>query len=487
MRPPPARPAPATGTAPRVSAGADIAPDHRPDRPQILETTNGADDVVLLGIPTRGVYLARRLAERLARVHGSTIAGRRRWTSPCTATTCGGAPPRALGRDRAARRRRRRRRRRPGRRRAVLRPHHPGRARRAARPSAGRRAVQLAVLVDRGHRQLPIRADYVGKNIPTALATTSASSWPRSTAGRVTAGADPGADRRRERRPTAALPTLAVTGIDAPTGCTMPRHLLRAADLTATTADRWSWTPPPRWPGVGRPRGQEAADAARPHRGEPVLRGLHPDPDLLRAGRQAAVRRRDQLLRQGLSRVQGRDPQGHRADPAGDGRGRGGLPALASGAPHRLSPHWVDGTRGQRRRRHPRAPDPGAAGRVHAAPAPAAALGRPADRRSSATCCTPGSPAPTCCCCPPSAPRSPWSRRRRCCRSASRPGRAQVSYDLDAALAGADAVMMLRVQRERMSGAFFPTAREYSRSYGLDDARWRGCRDARHRACTPAR
>jgi aspartate carbamoyltransferase catalytic subunit len=47
----------------------------------------------------------------------------------------------------------------------------------------------------------------------------------------------------------------------------------------------------------------------------------------------------------------------------------------------------------------------------------------------------------------------------------------EVSYDLDAALAGADAVMMLRVQRERMSGAFFPTAREYSRSYGLDSRR----------------
>ena len=89
----------------------------------------------------------------------------------------------------------------------------------------------------------------------------------------------------------------------------------------------------------------------------------------------------------------------------------------------------------------------------------------------SATCCTPGSPGPTCCCCPPWARRSPWSRRRRCCRSACRPGRSQVSYDLDAALVGADAVMMLRVQRERMSGAFFPTAREYSRSYGLDARR----------------
>ncbi len=47
----------------------------------------------------------------------------------------------------------------------------------------------------------------------------------------------------------------------------------------------------------------------------------------------------------------------------------------------------------------------------------------------------------------------------------------EVSYDLDAALVGADAVMMLRVQRERMGGAFFPTAREYSRSYGLDSRR----------------
>jgi len=43
-----------------------------------------------------------------------------------------------------------------------------------------------------------------------------------------------------------------------------------------------------------------------------------------------------------------------------------------------------------------------------------------------------------------------------------------VDYDLDHALPGADAVMMLRVQRERMGGAFFPTEREYSRRYGLD-------------------
>jgi aspartate carbamoyltransferase catalytic subunit len=42
------------------------------------------------------------------------------------------------------------------------------------------------------------------------------------------------------------------------------------------------------------------------------------------------------------------------------------------------------------------------------------------------------------------------------------------SYDLDAGISGADAVMMLRVQRERMNAAFFPSAREYTRRYGLD-------------------
>lgn len=45
------------------------------------------------------------------------------------------------------------------------------------------------------------------------------------------------------------------------------------------------------------------------------------------------------------------------------------------------------------------------------------------------------------------------------------------SYDLDSALEGADAVMMLRVQRERMNASFFPSAHEYSQRYGLNTAR----------------
>ena len=47
----------------------------------------------------------------------------------------------------------------------------------------------------------------------------------------------------------------------------------------------------------------------------------------------------------------------------------------------------------------------------------------------------------------------------------------RISYDLDAVLPTSDAVMMLRVQRERMSAAFFPTEREYARRYGLDGDR----------------
>ena len=50
---------------------------------------------------------------------------------------------------------------------------------------------------------------------------------------------------------------------------------------------------------------------------------------------------------------------------------------------------------------------------------------------------------------------------------------ADVSYDLDAVLPGADVVMMLRVQRERMGDSFFPSEREYARRYGLDAIRVR--------------
>ena len=114
----------------------------------------------------------------------------------------------------------------------------------------------------------------------------------------------------------------------------------------------------------------------------------------------------------------------------------------ASGAPHRLATSgWIDGAvvnAGDGTHEHPTQALLDAftmrrhlvGRRRRTRPGPRRACGS----RSSATCCTAGWPAPTCCCCTPSAPRSPWSPRRRCCRSASRPGRARSRYDLDEAL-----------------------------------------------------
>ena len=71
-----------------------------------------------------------------------------------------------------------------------------------------------------------------------------------------------------------------------------------------------------------RARGEEAPDAARQDRREPLLRGLHPHAHLVRGRGEAALGRRHQLQRQGLERLEGREPQGHRADARGDGRRR---------------------------------------------------------------------------------------------------------------------------------------------------------------------
>ena len=133
---------------------------------EILERTDGAHDVVLLGIPTRGVALARRLSERLAQVEGHpTPAGSLDITMYRDDLRL--RPARALGHTEVPP---------PGidGRIVVLVDDvlYSGRTVRAALDALGDlgrpRAVQLAVLVDRGHRELPIRPDYVGKNLPTS-------------------------------------------------------------------------------------------------------------------------------------------------------------------------------------------------------------------------------------------------------------------------------------------------------------------------------
>jgi len=141
---------------------------------QILERNRGSADLVLLGIPTRGVPLAARLAGLLARFD----TDRRRGDGP----VAHGSLDIGLYRDDVSLR--------PARALAAtdVGPHgvagavvvlvddvlFSGRSVRAALSALdefGRpRAVQLAVLVDRGHRELPIRADYVGRNLPTSRA-----------------------------------------------------------------------------------------------------------------------------------------------------------------------------------------------------------------------------------------------------------------------------------------------------------------------------
>ena len=133
---------------------------------EILERTHGGDEVVLLGIPTRGVPLARRLAERLEQVEGRPLpAGSLDITMYRDDLRL--RPARALGHTEVPA---------EGIDNKILvlvdDVLYSGRTVRAALDALGDlgrpRAVQLAVLVDRGHRELPIRADYVGKNLPTS-------------------------------------------------------------------------------------------------------------------------------------------------------------------------------------------------------------------------------------------------------------------------------------------------------------------------------
>ncbi len=136
---------------------------------QVLEHTGGGRDVVLLGIPTRGVDLAHRLAAKLADFEGLHVpVGSLDTTMYRDDLRLRGVRP--LGRTQL-----------PGTvddKVVVLVDDvlYSGRTVRAALDALsdlGRpRAVQLAVLIDRGHRELPIRADYVGKNLPTSHGET---------------------------------------------------------------------------------------------------------------------------------------------------------------------------------------------------------------------------------------------------------------------------------------------------------------------------
>lgn len=133
---------------------------------EIIEKNRGSENILLLGIPTRGVHLAERIAIEMGRIDSQKI--------PVGALDITlhrddlrSKPPRPLTPTRI-----------PGDsvdgKRVILIDDvlYSGRTIRAALDALGQLGrpalVQLAVLVDRGHRELPIRADYVGKNLPTS-------------------------------------------------------------------------------------------------------------------------------------------------------------------------------------------------------------------------------------------------------------------------------------------------------------------------------
>lgn len=137
---------------------------------EIIERNKGIDEVILVGIKTRGAYLAKRLAERIEAIEGKAIrTGELDITlyrdDLSTKQVNDQAQVQQVDIDYQVSDQK-----------IVLIDDvlYTGRTVRAALDAVmdlGRPAqIQLAVLVDRGHRELPIRADYVGKNIPTSSA-----------------------------------------------------------------------------------------------------------------------------------------------------------------------------------------------------------------------------------------------------------------------------------------------------------------------------
>ncbi len=133
---------------------------------EIVEANQGLENLVLLGIPTRGVFIANRLAEVIKKHSGFDVGlgtlditmyrddlAKQPTRGPgVTSVPSGGVDGKTIV--------------------LVDDVLYSGRTVRAALDALndhGRpKAVMLAVLVDRGHRQLPIRADFVGKNLPTS-------------------------------------------------------------------------------------------------------------------------------------------------------------------------------------------------------------------------------------------------------------------------------------------------------------------------------
>lgn len=130
---------------------------------EILEQNKGTADLCIVGILSRGICLARRISVKISELEGATVpVGELDITAFRDDERCAaGSDNTGIDFDLNDRR-------------VILVDDviYTGRSTRAAIDALmarGRpKSVQLAVLVDRGHRELPIRADYVGKNLPTS-------------------------------------------------------------------------------------------------------------------------------------------------------------------------------------------------------------------------------------------------------------------------------------------------------------------------------
>lgn len=135
---------------------------------EIIEKNKGIENCILVGIRTRGIYIANRLAEKISQIEGKSITvgelditlyrdDLSKKTENQEPLVKGSDIPTSIEDLKVI---------------LVDDVLYTGRTVRAAMDAlmdVGRPgSIQLAVLVDRGHRELPIRADYVGKNIPTS-------------------------------------------------------------------------------------------------------------------------------------------------------------------------------------------------------------------------------------------------------------------------------------------------------------------------------
>ena len=471
---------------------------------EIVEKQAGTSGLALVGIQRRGVPLARRIADAIAENEGSTVpVGALDITFYRDDLSLVAQQPVVKGTDlpfdlNGAT--------------VVLVDDvlYTGRTIRAAMDALvdfGRpQAIRLAVLVDRGHRELPIRADHVGKNVPTS----------REEVVRVHARRDRrrgrGADRPRRRgraRGGAGRMTLTDREPDAPPAIEVPivnsppgEQPVGWRIATCSTSTSCPW---PEIELVMRTTDamQEVLD--RPIAKVPALRGVNVTILFYEASTRTRVS--FEVAAKNLSA----DVVNIAAATSSVAKGESLVDTVrtvealgaqilvmrhsVSGAPY-LAAETFGGSVAQRRRRLARPPDPGAARPVHDAGPPRGRLARGPQGRDPRRR-------------PPLARRAVEhldadrgrrrrlavrARRRSCAASRRGPLRGaadgrrfHVTSSVDEALRDADVVMALRIQKERMASGLLPSLREYAARYGLTARSARAAPGRTRSSCTRAR